>query len=326
MKATAENDVRVLVVHDRPEMHIDIIEKRFPDLSIAICRDRSALEDTLDRYSPDAVFSFKFNVSEPLPHEPIFACRSVRWVHVAGAGIDHLCPWDPARITLTNSAGVLSPYMAEYVMSAMLMANFGFPRYRQQQAKRQWLKHPWRPIAQKIVLLAGLGRTGARVAAAAKQNGMNVLGVRASNKPAENVDKLYPPGELGDAAAKADFVCLHLPLTGETRGLVNAEIFRRMKPTAWLINTARGAIVHEPDLVAALETGQIAGAVLDVFGTEPLPGDSPLWDLENAWITPHVADSIADWERPMCALFCDNLARFIAGRPLENVVDSRRGY
>lgn len=326
MEETAGNDVRVLVVHDRPEAHIDIIEKRFPDLSVAICRDRDALQDTLARFSPEAVFSFKFNVSEPLPHEPIFACQSVRWVHVAGAGIDHVCAWDPERITVTNSAGVLSPYMAEYVMSAILMANFGFPRYRRQQAKRQWMKHPWRPIARSTVLLVGLGRTGARVAAAAKQAGMNVLGVRTRNQPVENVDKLYPPGELGDAAAKADFVCLHLPLTGETHGLINAEIFGRMKPTAWLINTARGPVVNEPDLVAALKQGRIAGAILDVFSAEPLPDDSPLWDLENAWITPHVSDSIADWERPMCELFCDNLARFIDGSPLENVVDSARGY
>lgn len=326
MNSGSEREARVLVVHDRPESHIDIIETRFPDLSLAICRDRSALEDTLNRYSPDAVFSFKFNVSESLPHEPIFACKSVRWVHVAGAGIDHLCPWDPDRITLTNSAGVLSPYMAEYVMSAMLMANFGFPRYREQQVRRTWIKHSWRPIAQKTVLLVGLGRIGARVAEAAKRIGMSVLGVRSRNQPAANVDRVYAPDELADVAAKADFVCLHVPLTGDTHGLINAEIFERMKPSAWLINTARGPVVNEADLVVALREGRIAGAILDVFGEEPLPQESPLWTLENAWITPHVSDSIADWERPMCELFCDNLARFIAGKPLENVVDPNRGY
>lgn len=326
MKKSNNNDVRVLVIHDRPEVHIDILETRFPDLSIAICRDRSAVKDMLDRYLPDAVFSFKFNVNEPLPHEPVFACASVRWVHIAGAGIDHLCAWDGDRITLTNSAGVLSPYMAEYVMSAMLMANFGFPRYRQQQAKRLWIQHPWRPIGQKTVLLAGLGRIGARVAAAAKQNGMRVLGVRSSNRPVENVDKLYPPGELADAAAQSDFICLHVPLTDATRGMIDAEIFQRMKPSAWLINTARGPVVDERALVPALKDGQIAGAILDVFGEEPLPADSPLWELDNVWITPHVSDSIADWERPMCELFCQNLARFIAGDPLQNVVDAGRGY
>ena len=326
MKPTAGNGARVLIVHDRPELHIDIIEMRFPDLNLAICRDRGALEDTLNRYLPDAVFSFKFNVSEPLPHEPIFECKSVRWVHVAGAGIDHLCSWNPDRITLTNSAGVLSPYMAEYVMSAMLMANFGFPRYRDQQAKRQWIRHSWRPIAQKTVLLVGLGRIGARVAEAAKKNGMSVLGVRSSNQAVANVDMLYAPDELADASAKADFVCLHVPLTDNTRGLINAEIFERMKPSAWLINTARGPVVSEPDLVTALREGKIAGAILDVFGEEPLPEESPLWALENAWITPHVSDSIADWERPMCEMFCDNLARFMKGDKLQNVVDPGRGY
>ncbi len=317
---------RVLLLHDRAPIHVDILQSRFPDLELAICADRSALEDTLVRFKPEVVFSFKFNVNEPLPHETIFECESVRWVHIAGAGIDHVCAWDGDRITLTNSAGVLSPYMAEYVISAMLMANFGFPAYRNQQHKHEWRQHAWRSIDQRTALLVGLGRIGAQVAKRARQNGMKVLGVRSKNEPVENVDELYPPEELGDAAARADFVCLHVPLTDQTRGLIDAEQFQRMKPSAWLINTARGAVVNEADLIAALEQKQIAGAILDVFGTEPLAEDSPLWDLENAWITPHVSDSIADWERPMCELFCENLERFIAGKDLMNVVDAGRGY
>lgn len=325
MSSTLEGP-RVLLLHDRAHLHVDIVQSRFPDLELAICADRSALEDILARFKPEVVFSFKFNVNEPLSHEPIFACESVRWVHVAGAGIDHVCAWDGGRVTLTNSAGVLSPYMAEYVMSAMLMANFGFLKYRNQQSRHEWRQHAWRPIDQRTVLLVGLGRIGARVARRAKHNGMTVLGVRSKNEPVENVDELYPPGELGDAAARSDFVCLHVPLTDGTRGLVDAEIFRRMKSTAWLVNTARGPVVNEADLINALKGNQIAGAILDVFGTEPLPADSPLWDLENAWITPHVSDSIDDWERPMCELFCDNLERYLAGKDLKNVVDAGRGY
>lgn len=323
---TGRENPRVLLVHDRAPIHVDIIQSRFEDLPLAICADASALDDTLARFKPEVVFSFKFNVNEPLPHEAIFACESVRWVHVAGAGIDHVCAWDSARVTLTNSAGVLSPYMAEYVISAMLMVNFGFPRYRIQQRQQQWRQHPWRPIEQRTALLVGLGRIGGRVAERAKQNGMQVLGVRSTNAPVAHVDELYPPDELGDAAARADFVCLHVPLTDSTRGLIDAEIFERMKPGAWLINTARGPVVNEGDLIRALKEKQIAGAILDVFGDEPLPKESPLWALENAWITPHVSDAIADWERPMSDLFCDNLARYIAGGELENVVNRERGY
>ena len=326
MNKRSPEDVRVLVVHDRPETHIDIIESRFPGLPVGICRDRSALDAMLTRFAPEAVLSFKFNVNEPVPHEAIFACESVRWVHVAGAGIDHLCAWDGGRTTLTNSAGVLSPYLAEYVMSAMLMANFGFPRYARQQLNSEWVQHPWRPIEQRSVLLVGLGRIGSRVAERAKKNGMRVLGVRSRDAPAPNVDKLYPPEELPDAVAEADFVCLHVPLTDRTRGLINAGVIARMKPEAWLINTARGPVVDEAALITALREKRIAGAVIDVFDAEPLPADSSLWALDNVVITPHVSDSIADWERPMTTLFCDNLDRWTAGRPLENVVDSELGY
>lgn len=326
MTKRSPRDIRVLVVHDRPETHIDIIEARFPDLPVGICRDRSALDDMLTRFAPGVVLSFKFNVNEPLPHDAIFACKSVRWVHVAGAGVDHLCRWDGGRVTLTNSAGVLSPYLAEYVMSAMLMANFGFPRYARQQLNSEWVQHPWRPIEQRTVLLVGLGRIGSRVAERAKNNGMRVLGVRSRDAPAPNVDKLYPPEDLPDAVAEADFVCLHVPLTDRTRGLIGADMIERMKPEAWLINTARGAVVDEDALIAALREKRIAGAIVDVFDAEPLPADSPLWALDNVVITPHVSDSIADWERPMTTLFCDNLDRWIAGRPLGNVVDPRLGY
>jgi phosphoglycerate dehydrogenase-like enzyme len=317
---------RVLLLHDRAHTHADILQSRFGDLELAICADQSALEDTLTRFKPEVVFSFKFNINQPLPHEAIFSCESVRWVHVAGAGIEHLCAWDASRIKVTNSAGVLSPYMAEYVVCAMLMANFGFPQYRNQQMQHQWRQHAWRPIDQRTALLVGLGRMGARVAARAKQNGMKILGVRSRNEQVENVDETYSVDELGDAAARADFVCLHVPLTDATRGLIGAEIFQRMKPSAWLINTARGPVVNEADLITALTEKQIAGAILDVFGTEPLPKNSPIWDLENAWITPHVSDSIADWERPMCELFCDNLERLIMGGELKNLVDPGRGY
>jgi phosphoglycerate dehydrogenase-like enzyme len=326
MTKRSTQDVRVLVVHDRPEAHIDIIEARFPGLPVGICRDRSALDAMLTRFAPEAVLSFKLNVNEPLPHEAIFACESVRWVHVAGAGVDHLCAWDGGRITLTNSAGVLSPYMAEYVVSAMLMVNFGFPRYARQQLNSEWVQHPWRPIEQRTVLLVGLGRIGSRVAERAKNNGMRVLGVRSSAAPAPNVDKLYPPEYLPDAVAEADFVCLHVPLTDRTRGLIDAGVIARMKPGAWLINTARGPVVDEAALTAALREKRIAGAIVDVFDTEPLPAENPLWALDNVLITPHVSDSIADWERHMTTLFCDNLDRWIAGQPLENVVNPELGY
>ena len=174
--------------------------------------------------------------------------------------------------------------------------------------------------------IVGFGRIGAEVGRLAKAHGMRVIGVRARPAPSPHADEVVGMDSLNDALGQADYVLNVLPLTDVTRGLFNNNIFTAMKKGAYLINTGRGHIVDEDALATALESGQLGGATLDVFATEPLPTDSPLWGMSNVVITPHTAGDAENWEDAVTDLFCDNMTRWIDGTPLENIVDPARGY
>ena len=194
------------------------------------------------------------------------------------------------------------------------------------QSKSLWDKKLLVSAAGATLAVIGFGRIGAEVGRLAKAVGLKVIGVRTHPQPSEHADEVVGTDRLHDALGKADFVLNVLPLTEETRGLFNAEVIATMKPGACLINTGRGHIVEENALVAAIESGRLGGAVLDVFATEPLPPESPLWTLENVVITPHTAGDMVNWEDDVTDLFCNNLERWIKGETLANIVDPARGY
>jgi phosphoglycerate dehydrogenase-like enzyme len=177
--------------------------------------------------------------------------------------------------------------------------------------------------------IVGLGHIGREVARLAKAFGMRVLATRRSarkSRRAKYVDHLFSPDKLRDLLSESDYVVLTLALTPETRGIIGEAELRSMKPTAYLINVARGGLVDEAALVRALEEQRIAGAGLDVFTTEPLPQDSPLWGFENVIISPHIAGGMEDYVARATAVFCENLRRYLGGRRLINVVDKGKGY
>jgi phosphoglycerate dehydrogenase-like enzyme len=153
---------------------------------------------------------------------------------------------------------------------------------------------------------------------------MHVIGVSRSGERVPAVERVYRPGHLPRALAAADFVVVAVPLTAKTRGLIGDEALAAMRPGAWLLNIGRGAVIDEAALLSALQTQRLAGAILDVFSTEPLPADHPLWRLDNVVITPHVAGPSTSDE--IAPVFNDNLARYLRGRPLQHVVDRARGY
>ena len=310
----------VLIAHNAPDDFRDLLAARFPGVRFVYAATAPEVVGGLREHDPEVVFSIKHPGFPGPAHAPIPAHPSVRWIQVGGSGFDHLAPWDTARVLVTNGAGVLAPYLAETVTGAMLALGCGFPNYAEQQRERRWRPVPFIPLRGRTLLVVGFGRVGGCVARNARALGMRVLGVRGRPAPHPEADEMHGPDALEALLPRADFVSLHVRLNPATRGLFSREAIAAMKPGACLVNTSRGAVVDETALVDALRSGHVGGACLDVFETEPLPVESPLWSMRNVLITPHASDNVVGWPRRFAALFADNLDRWRAGEPLLNRV------
>lgn len=265
----------------------------------------------------------------PEARQAILELPTLRWVQTISAGVDAavIAALRDRDVVLTNASGIFDRPIAETVLTYILMALKRMPEYAALQRERRWRKLAHREAGGLTVGIVGLGSIGSEVARLCRALGMRVVALRRHpDRGAAPVDALWPPERLDDLLAEADFVVLAVPLTPETEGLIGAAQLRRMRPEAWLINIARGAIVDEPALIQALQEGWIAGAALDVFATEPLPPESPLWSLPNVILTPHQSWSTPHLQEREAALFLDNLRRYLNGEPLLNVVDKQRGY
>jgi len=317
--------VRVLLHYDRTELLRDLIADRFPDLELRCCNSYRDLARVLADFSPKALFCIKFE-NRPYPRDAVMACPSIEWLSNGGAGVDHLLPWDPDRLTVTNASGVASHMMAEYVIGAMLALSIGLPGFMRCQVEHRWQFQRVAGIAGKTVAIVGLGRTGRALAGLAGALGMRVVGTRARPAQTPGVDKVYPAAQLHEALRESDFVVVAAPLLESTRHLLDARAIAAMKAGACLIDVSRGGVVDQSALVEGLRSQRLGGAALDVFEREPLTADSPLWDLQNVIITPHCSSVYEGWEQRAAHMFCDNLERWLAGEALDNVVDPARGY
>ncbi len=265
------------------------------------------------------------------PADRIKNLKRLKWLQVPSAGVDHLKGViDPERTILTNSSGAFGIPIAEYLMTGLLMLYRRMPVYLKNQREHLWRgEGSSKAIYESLVTVVGLGDIGRSFAVRMRAMGARVRGVKrsASEKP-EYLEALYPVSRLTEAVEGADVVSLCLPSTGETGGLVSRDVIARMKPGAVILNAGRGSTLDEAALIRALQEGRLGGAVLDVTAVEPLPDISPLWDMENVILTPHISGSNMD---PVCinatfAIFHDNLERFLNGKPLNNVVDLAKGY
>ncbi len=270
---------------------------------------------------PEVAFTIRGPGCPVEGHARILAHPTLRWFHAGGSGVEHLGRWDARRVRVTNSVGVLAPFLAESCVGALLALNHQLIAYRDQQRERLWRPRLFRPLAGQTLLVVGAGAIGGEVSARAAALGMRVIALRRSGAPVPGAAELRPPEALDDSLGEADAVSVHLRLTPETEGLFDAARFARMRPGALFLNTARGGHVVEEDLVAALASGHLGGAYLDVTRVEPLPPQSPLWDAPNLLLSPHNSDGVEDWLARFTGLFLANLAAWRAGRPLANPVD-----
>jgi phosphoglycerate dehydrogenase-like enzyme len=318
--------MRLIVHYDQPETFIDIVEARLPDAEIRCCTSYAALPAMLDDFSPEVVYGIRFDGTPTFPRDAILACPTLGWFSVGGSGTDHLAPWDPARLTVTNAGGVAADMMAQYALGAALSFSLGLAAFERDRRDRVWRAATVAGIDRRTVAIIGLGKTGQAVARRFKAMDCRTIGVRAHPAPTEAVDQVFGVDRLADALGVADYVVVCVPLTGATRHLIDARALAAMKPGAVLVDVSRGGVVDGAALIEALRSGRIGGAALDVFETEPLPPDSPFWRLDNVIVTPHCSSVYHGWERRTAEMFCDNAARWLAGTALENIVDPVRGY
>jgi phosphoglycerate dehydrogenase-like enzyme len=258
----------------------------------------------------------------------------LRWVQasIAGAGeVAKKAGLVETDIVVTTASGVYSASLAEFVVMAMLQHAKGLERLRRDKAERAWRPAYVDTLEGKTLCIVGIGNIGRAIAGRARPFGMRILGVKRTvhdEDPARNhADALYGTDRLHEALAEADYVAVTLPGTPETHHLVDEEAIKSMQKGAYFVNVGRGAAVDEGALVEALREGHLSGAALDVFEVEPLPQESPLWELDNVMISPHSTDNLPGLtNRLQTDLFCENLRRYLDGEPLINVLDKKLLY
>ena len=313
-----------------PNRVAPLIEQRilslYPDMQIVITDDEGMPQGD----ASDATIFMRWWTSVEGFRLTLSKAPNVKWVYTPSAGIDHL-DLDMMRergITLTNAAGAHAIPIAEFVMMfvlthakrATVLMNYAREDYEAtEQTKLEELDG-------KTMAIIGLGSIGQETAKRAKAFGMRVVGSRRRPQPTKYVDEVVSDDEWQKLLPDADVIVIAAPLTDITRGMVDASAFAKMKPTAYIVNVARGQVINTEDLIAALSEGRIAGAGLDVVPEEPLPANHPLWDAPNVWITPHISYSSPKTRGRMMDLFITNLERYMHGQKLQNIVNFDEGY
>ncbi len=261
-------------------------------------------------------------LAHELPHELIAQARALKWVQALTTGTDALIGVLPSQVLLTSTRGVHGPQMSELAFLHMLALNRNFVRMYQSQTKGIWDRHAQPMLEGKTIVIVGLGILAEHLAARCKLFGMRVIGVSAGRTQAPNFDEVFSRTALRQVAARADFLMLLVPYSKDTHHLINADVLAAMKPSAFLINLARGGVLDEAALAAALKEGKIAGAGLDVFSTQPLPPESALWHLPNVIITPNVGGHSDKFVEQTLAVVVPNLQAYLDGRTtdLRNLV------
>ncbi|WP_121612135.1 D-2-hydroxyacid dehydrogenase [Mesobacillus foraminis] len=315
---------KLIITQNLEQKQINTIEQIIPSWEIITGKEPSNWQEHLN--DAEIIVGWKKEIASSLDD-----CSCLRWIQSWSAGVNSLPleRLESRNILVTSANGVHAYPISETIFAMMLGFTRKINTYVKNQLEKKWdhsgLKHE---IHGKTIGILGVGAIGKETARIAKAFRMNVLGVRHSGKPEEYVDKMYTPGQLNEILPLCDYVVVTLPLTKETHHLFGREQFSRMKPSAFIINIGRGAIIDESELFLALSGGKIAGAGLDVFEEEPLGGDSPLWDMDNVIITPHTAGSTEYYtKRVIEDIFMPNLKMYLKGEsPAINLVDYRKGY
>jgi phosphoglycerate dehydrogenase-like enzyme len=334
--------INVLVTMPFPQPLIDKIARVSPLLAVTQREARTAEEITDIVGEVEVIYAWQ---AIPLPEN----APNLRWVQLHSAGADAILQhtlYLQSDVMFTTANGIHAIPLAEYVMAQVLAFAHHLPRMFEDKASSKWTKGRWsRYVPSELhgatLGIVGYGSIGRHVARLAQAFGMRVLAIKRDvrhladdrytvpgigDPDGDLPDRIYPPQALHSFLSECDYVVLTVPLTSQTHHLVDTAALAAMKSGAVLINIARGDVVDEQALVAALDQGKIGGAALDVFAGEPLPEDHPLWKLPNVIISPHIGGFTPHYDDRATDIFAENLRRYVAGEPLLNVVNRDREY
>jgi len=315
--------LKILINSKISQEHVEKIQGGFPELEVMHAGDPAQAAELVKEAEVLVTWWSNF-------HEGFLASPKLRWIHALSAGVDGLLlpPILEGKVLLTNSSGIHGIPISEHTFAMMLSFSRGLYRFGKYQSQNLWQKDiQLTELRGKTLGVVGLGKIGQEIARLGNAFGMRVLAVKRNpGQPPEGVNRVVSMEGMELVLKESDYLVLTVPLTPETDRLIGAKQLETMKSSAILINMARGEVVDEEALAVALKNGVIAGAGLDVFETEPLRSDSPLWQLDNCIITPHCAAMSPQYMTRATDLFCRNLDAYLKSETLPTLVDPRRGY
>jgi phosphoglycerate dehydrogenase-like enzyme len=335
--------VEILMTLQLPDLLLERIRAINPRLSVRTIHATRAEDVPAEAWAiADVLYTARVL---PLPEQ----APRLRWIQFHYAGVDHAreaAIMQRSGLIATTMSGAAATQMAEYLLMMLLALGHRLPDMLDHQRRNLWPKDRWerfRPheLRESTVGILGYGSIGRQLARLLHPLGALVLATKRDARHPEDsgynvegwgdpngdfVHRLYPGEALRSMARTCDYLVVCAPLTPQTRGVVNADIFSAMKPTACLVDVSRGGVVDHAALIDALHEKRIAGAALDVFPEEPLPAESPLWKMPNVIITPHIAGNTPHYDERAVDMFTANLRRFLNGVPLLNIIDAERGY
>ncbi len=315
--------IQALINLELADQHLAHLRQRFPQIDFTVCTDREKVYGCLAETEVLLVF---FLCSERM----LAAAPKLKWVQAISAGVDYIAVEQIRQrdILLTNGRGIHKINMAEYAIAAMINLARNLHVTFSNQVKKRWVRDvPQGEIYGATLGILGLGAIGGEIARRASEMGMRVLGVQRTPRAQAFVEKMYGPDDVDEVFRQSDYIVNLLPHTPATEKMIDKRFFDLMKSTACIINIGRGKTVNEPDLIEALKNKTFKAMVSDVFYEEPLPEQSPLWELDNVIITPHVCGASDKYTDRAMEIVENNLEVYVRGQGVMiNVVDPSLGY
>ena len=312
-----------LINFELPDPYLQQLQQNYPQVEWVRCTDAKKLPVLLEE--TEILMTFI-----KCDRRMIDMAPKLKWIQAISAGVDFM-PLDKIRrrgIVLTNGRGIHTIHMAEYAVAAMINLARGFHSMVRNQLQKKWDRSvPQEEIHGATVGIIGLGAIGAEIAKKAAFMGMHVIGVKRTPGPVDHVEAVYAPEDMGSVFQRSDYIINLLPYTAETEKKIDSRFFDQMKATACFINIGRGRTVNESDLIAALREKKIRAMVSDVYYTEPLPPESPLWDLDNVILTPHVCGLSPQYMERAMQIIVHNVNVYLSRQgEMINLVDLKTGY